>query len=207
MRAQFVNESYIKFSRSSQDLQREYPIFRNASTAYILMALQKATDNQFSYNKLDLDKFYAFLKGPGSMYKYKGSFEDMKQTLMDIAPVLGIQDQIKFNRKDKSEMKLQQKALSGELPLDFFYDAEIPEEAKRDDDYVVRNRYGTTEPAFYRFGRKLSIHESNLLRSAYALSHSDPNKTAWTNYLEAVPARVGFVKRNNRSFEKTDNIS
>ena len=210
MRAKFVyeslNESFIKFGRSTQGLQEDFPVFKSASTAYILRALQQVNNAHFTAGKLDLDKFYHFLKGAGSMYKYKKSFEEMKQALMDIAPVLDIVEQIKFSRADKSEVKMQKRALDGGIPLEEFDNAEVPAELAEDDDIVVRSMFGDTEPAYYRFDRKLSPHERNMLRVAYAFTHGAPEKNTWQNYLEAVPARVGFIKKHGRSFEKTSDV-
>ena len=203
MRARTVNESFIKFGRSTQGLQEEFPVFKTASTAYILRALQNVNSSHFSSGKLDLDKFYHFLKGAGSMYKYQKSFDEMKQTLMDIAPVLDIIDQIKFSREDKSEVKMQKKAISGEVPMQFFDDAEVPAESAFGEDFAVRSMFGDTEPAFYRFDKKLSNHERNMLRVSYAFNHGDPEKSTWTNYLEAVPIQMKFAEKHGRSLEST----
>jgi hypothetical protein len=200
---EFINEDFIKFGRTTQNLQEEFPIFKKLSTALILRALQQVNRAHFTNNKLDLDKFYYFLKGPGSMYKYTGSYQEMKNTLMDIAPVLNIIDQIKFSREEKSNLKMQKKAIEGGIDMSYFDDAEIPESMRTEEDYAVRNQYRDSEPAFYRFDKKLTPHERNMLRVSYAFNHGNPEKTIWQNYLEAVPVNVGFAEKNNRSLYQT----
>lgn len=201
---EFLNEgSAIKFNRSTRDLKDEFPIFSTLSVALILDALQKVNRSQFTGDKLDLSKFYVFLK---KINPYNKSFEEMKETIAEIAPVLGIVDQIRFSREEKSEIKFREKTLNGEVPIEEFDSAEIPREAAEDDDYVVRSMGGDTEPAFYRFDRELTQRERNMMRASYAINHGNPGVSVWRTYLGSVPAKVGFVKRNNRSFDRTFGI-
>lgn len=200
-----LNEgALIKFGRSTQSLKDEYPIFKNLSVAMILEALQRANSTHFTGGKLDLSKFYDFLK---KFRGYTKSFNDMKEVMTEIAPVLGIVDQIRFSREERSEIKFKEKALNGEVPIEYFDEAEIPEDTIEDEDYVVRSMGGDTEPAFYRFDRELNQRERNLLRVSYALNHGNPGVSTWRTYLGAVPAKVGFVRRNNRSFDYTAGLA
>jgi hypothetical protein len=202
---EFLNESsFIKFNRDTRGLKDEYPIFGTLSVAIILEALQRVNSSHFTGGKLDLSKFYPFLK---KLRGYNKSFNEMKESIAEIAPVLGIVDQIRFSREEKSEIKFKEKALNGEVPITYFDEAEIPEDTIEDEDYVVRSMGGDTEPAYYRFDRELNQRERNLLRVSYALNHGNPGVSTWRTYLGAVPAKVGFIKRNNRSFERTIGIA
>ena len=198
-----LGESIIKFNQPTQGLGEKVPVFKLASTAYIIGAIQRVNHSHFTGGKLDLDKFYTFLKGIGSMYKYDRSFEEMKETVKNIAPFLGIIDQIKFSREDKSEVKMQKRAIEGDLPLEFFYDSEVPADSIIDTDIVVRSMHGNTEPGFYRFDKKLSQSERNILRIAYSYSYGDPTISIWGNFLGAVPATVGFIRKHGRSFQRS----
>jgi len=197
----------IKFNKSIQKFQEEYPTFKKLAVALILEALQKTHKSHQTAGKLDLQKFYPFLKGAGSMYRYNKTFEEMKETISDISPILGITDQIRFSREEKSDIKFRENAIDGGLNMSFFDDARILPEFIEESDTVVRSMDGDCEPAFYRFDKKLSVQESNMLRISYAYTNGNPAKNLWTNYMEAVPAKVGFVISSGRSFESTRGIS
>lgn len=204
MRAKFVNESStysIRFKTDPQKIKEKYPdIFGNLLYYYLENALRRVTPDVFVTGKLDINRFYNFLK---SVTPFNKSIIVMKELLFQAAPLLGITDQLKLSREERSEMKFQERAYHGELPIEFFEEAEVPASEAEPDDYVLKSADGETETAFYRFDRNLSDHERNMLRVAYVFKYGDPEKTPWQNYLDARPATKGHLDRHGKSYERT----
>lgn len=209
MKAKKVNEAlnenrgFIPFDRNPYDLKQEYPdLFGTLSFSIIANALQNnLTPNLFVQGKLDLNRFYNFIS---NFRGYQPSFEKMKENLMKAAPLLGITEYLKLTREEKSNLKFQERILSGEQDFEYYTDAEIPvEEATLPSDYVVRSMYGETEPAYYRFDKDLDLHGINMMKAAYAYKYGDPEKNLWRNYLDARPATIGHIQKHGKSVEFT----
>lgn len=207
MKAKFVldvlNESftYIPFDRNPQDLKEEYPqLFGTLSFATIANALHNLTPELFVQEKIDLNRFYNFLR---RFKGYQKSFKEMKDILLKAAPLLGITNKLKLRRDELSELKFQEKLISGDYDLDFYANLEIPKEEAEENDYVIRSMYGETEPAYYRFDKQPTSRDINMLKAAYAYEYGDPEKTLWRNYLDARPATVGHIQRHGKSMEYT----
>ena len=90
----------IKFD--SKTARIEYPELSQVKYAYIIGALDKVCKQHFRSGKLDLIKFYAFLK---TMYPYKKTFAEMKSTLLELSPMLNIIDSLSLTKKESGELK------------------------------------------------------------------------------------------------------
>jgi hypothetical protein len=210
MRAKLVAESlsYLNEMKSipvgdTRELKEKYTIFKTPLFGIIANELQRIPDNVFVTGKLDIDKFYSHLK---RTYGFKYSLSDTKKIILEAAPILKFTDKLKLNKEERSDMKFQEKAYHGELSLEFFNDSEIVAEAAEDDDKVLRSADGSTEPAYYRFDKQLTPHETNMLKVAYVFKYGDPTKTLWQNYLDARPVTVGHINKFGKSFSSTYDV-
>lgn len=184
------------------ELKSEYPkIFGTLSFGIIANEIQVAPQNNFVNGKLDLNRFYNYIKSKG----FKRSFDDMKQLIMEAAPLLGITDYLKLSKEEKSDLKFREKYIyNKDFPIDYYEGAEIPgDRADRLTDFALRSAEGETETAYYRFDKPLSQHERNMLKVAYVYKHGDPTKTPWQNYLDARPVTLGHVQKFKKSVTNT----
>jgi hypothetical protein len=196
-------KSSIPFDVNPQEL-KHHPkygaMFNSLSFAIILNALQSSlTPNVYTLGKIDLLKLYNFLKNKGYHY----SFEKMKTDLLTAAPLLGITNYLKLSREEKSDLKFQERILSGDINVDYYDSLEIPKDQAVETDYVVRNAYGDCEPAFYRFDKPNDMHDINMIKAAFAIKCGNAEKSIWQNYMEARPAKVGHILKHGKSMEYT----
>jgi len=197
----------ITFRKNPTELKTLYSIFNSVIFAVIANEIQTPSESTFTNKKLDLDKFYNYLKTKG----FKYSFIQMRDLVLEAAPILGITKYLKLSKEEKPEMLFAEKYIYGEIPIGYFSECEIlAEQAVLDSDYVVRSMWGETEPAYYRvkFSKdyKKAEHERNLLRVAYIQKYGDPEKTPWRNYLDARPCSMGEIKKNGKSVNGTREI-
>jgi len=198
MKAKFV--SSIPFKKNPSDLKGDYPIFGTLSWAYIANGLNNLMPDLFSEGKLELHRFYNFLRKTSP---YDKGFDRMKDYLLQAAPLLGITKYLKLAKDERDQLKLQEKVYSGEYSLDYYENAEIPAEIAEDNDYVLRSMYGETEPAYYRFDKGLTDHEINMMKVAYIYRYGDPEKTPWKNYLDARPIKIKNIEKHGKSVDRT----
>jgi len=198
------DKSYIRFDVDPRELKDQYPdLFGTYSFAIIANELQNLNPGLFTQEKLDLAKFYTHIKGKG----YRKTFPEMKENLLNAAPLLGITNSLKLTRSEKSDLKFQEKMLSGKYDVEHYMDCEIPAEEAGEKDYVIRSKFtGETEPAYYRGDCKKDEHDLNMLKGAYASKYGNPEKTLWRNYLDARPATVGHVDKHGKSHYGTRDV-
>ncbi len=221
MRAKLVNEIinessqgsfFIKFKKNSKDLNKEYPeieIFKTWTFGEIAGALGRVGNSEATNGKLDLNKFYNFLKARG----FKADFHKMKDVLLQAAPYMGIEKQLKLSRDERSDMNMASMMLTGAAAIDQFQKAEIVAAEAIDSDHVVRSKCGETEPIYYRINgtlfnsrgelRTITQHEINMLKRAYVIDHGDPAKTVWKNYWDARPITLGSINRHSKDLYRT----
>ena len=214
MRAKKVNESKdnrISISSVPQKLQDKFPILKTLSFGLLSNALNMNGHNLKSSGKLDYGKIWEYLrKNP----QWKKSPRETQEMINTIAPLVGIVKDLPIVGEERSELKAIEKAYQNpNLDYDYFRNAEIPEDMIEDTDYVVRLDFGEVPPAFYRFldeeGNPKSIENSderNMLRMVFAMEHGSPERGTYDSYLGAVPAKVGFIRKHGRSFDKTRDI-
>ncbi|MFA5152710.1 MAG: hypothetical protein WC554_09140 [Clostridia bacterium] len=194
----------IKFKNSPKDLKAKHPIFNSITFAIIANEIQTPPSNAFTNKKLDLDKFYSYLKTKG----FKAAFKEMKELIIEAAPILGITAYIKLSNEEKKNLLFVEKYVYGkETSIDEFTEAEILKNSQLlSTDYVVRSMYGDSDEAYYRIGRQMNDHDRNLLKAAYSIKYGDPLKTPWKNYLDARPASIGHIEKFGKSFDHTANM-
>jgi len=208
MRAKLVKESILLEMKNipigdTRNLREKYTIFKSALFARVANELQRIPDNAFLEGKLDIDKFYYNLK---RTYGIKNSLAEVKNLILQAAVILNFSDKLKLTREERSEVKFQEKVVHGDVPLEFFDEAEIPAEAAEETDKVLRSTDGSTETAYYRFDKQLTDHETNMLKVAYVYKYGDPEKTLWQNYLDARPATLGHINKWGKSISQTYDV-
>ena len=154
----------------------------------------------FVQKKLDLNRFYRFVVSRG----YKKTFKEMRENLLDAAPLLGIVDDLKLDKNEKQNLKFAEKVSFSE-DIQFYMDAEIQKSLATPDDFNLRSADGGTEPAYYRFERRLNKHERNLLKLAYSVSYGDPEKTPFWNYMDSRPILKKNLDKDGKSDRYTRN--
>jgi hypothetical protein len=199
---EFLNEAFIPVG-DTREMREKYAIFKTPLFAVIANGLQQLPDSLFVNGKLDIDRFYNHLKRTRGI---KHTLAQVKETLLQAAPILSFTDKLKLSREERSEAKFQEKAYHNELPLEFFDEAEVTADQALRTDWVLRSDDESTETAYYRFDQKLSDHEVNMLKVAYVYKYGDPEKTLWQNYLDARPARLGHIEDKGKSLTGTRDV-
>lgn len=188
-------------------LKKEYPlVFSTLSWAHISGALQNAPDTTYTSGKIDPDKIYKWIK---QYTPYNKDFKTFKNLLIEAMPILGLSKLFKFNKDERSAVSFQERFIYGDQadrPLDYYVDAEVPRDQAEETDKVVRDDYGKFEEAYYRFDHKLTPHDSNMLRAAYALTYGDGKPSPWKNYLDARPIYVYNARKPGKSFTQTRDL-
>ena len=201
----------ISISSVPEKLREKFPTLKTLSFGLLSNALNMNGHNMRSHGKLDYLKIWNFLrKDP----MWKKNLKETQEMLNTIAPLVGIVKDLPLSREEKSELKSIEKAYQNpNLDYDYFKNAEIPASEIEDTDYVVRLDFGQVAPAFYRFldeeGNPKSLGyngERNMLRMVFAMEHGSPERGTYDSYMGAVPAKVGFIKKHGRDFNKTRDI-
>jgi len=193
-----INEStvvgHIRIGDYSH-LKEQYPIFGSKLTALIANEIQRAPKEvKTTDGKIDLQKFYLLMKKLYGKITISLSLDDFKERVKEMAIYLDFIDNIKLPRKEKSECKLIQYVSKNLRSLDYWENNEIDAEDALPTDRVIRSADESTQVAYYRVTEKLTEHESNMMKVAYAYKYGAPDKTPWKNYLDARPIFLKNIK-------------
>jgi hypothetical protein len=204
---ELMGQTSISISSVPKKISEKFPILKTLSFALLSNALNMNGHNLRTNGKLDYCKIYNFLKKEP---RWKKGPRETQEMINIIAPLVGIVKELPVIGKERSELKTIEKAYRNpNLDYDYFKDSEIPEEMAEDEDYVVRLDFGEVPPAFYRLldengnAKSLLPEEGNMLRMVFALEHGCPERGTYGSYLGAVPAKVGFIRKHGRRFDRT----
>lgn len=193
----------IKTKKLVSDYNKPYYNF--ASTGYITSSLDKITSSQMSGEKIDIDKFFKFVK---ANFPYKKSEKEFNFRLRELAVDLGFVERLKLKSDEKKNLKMAQEFVHGAISMEDFDNAEIESDESFEylpTDYIVRTMDNTIPFAAYRFPRKLSEHESNLMKGAFAYKYGNEDVSFWEDYLSVRPITYKRLVSDNKNFNWTRN--
>lgn len=179
-------------------LRERYDILNTVKFASLANALQNIPDNCFK-TQLDIVKFYNHLK---SFKGIKFSFNEFKDTLVQMSVILNFSDKLKLSKEERKLINFEVKFNNGSLDLSMIDKYEI-DEPILDSDIIIRSADGSTYPAFYRLPESIEEYKISTLKAHYAEKYGDLNKTSYENFLMARPITKGFADEHERSYTRT----